>query len=261
MRLLLAGWMVITPCVVMAVPTTVTLTPVADTTLFSEDGTLASGADDGTFVGLTRANASRRTLVRFDLSSIPANATVSGATLSMSVTRALNSPLDVDVRVHRVLASWGEGTSTAGVGGGAGGPATADSATWTHRSWPNTLWSSAGGDFEPIASATRAIGAINTYAWPSTPAIVADVQGWVQNAAANQGWLLIAADLGTSVTAKRLGSREFAIAAQRPTLQVTYEVLASPTTQQVPIPGWMLAVLATALVTVAGALGHRRSKA
>jgi hypothetical protein len=234
-----------------AAPTTVTLTSVADATLFSEDGALASGADDGTFVGYTRANATRRTLVRFDLSAIPSNAAVSNATLSMSVTRALNSPLDIDVTVHRMLATWGEGTSTAAVGGGAGGQATPDSATWTHRFWPTTPWTTTGGDFEATSSGSRLIGPVNTYAWPSSTGMVSDVQGWVQNPTSNHGWMVIAAEFGAIVTAKRLASREFATASQRPTLTITYDIPPTGDTRAVPLPAYAV-LLAAIAIAVAG---------
>jgi hypothetical protein len=247
--LLLAATVALAPRA-LAVPTTVSLAPVADTTIFSEDGTLASGADDGVFVGLTRANASRRALLRFDLSSIPTNAVVSSAVLTMSVTRASNSPLDVDVAVYRLQSAWGEGTSIAGAGGGAGGTATTDSATWTHRLWQTTTWGAPGGDFAASASTTRSIGAIGSYSWPSTVAMVGDVEDWVQDAASNHGWILVAADLGTSVTAKRLGARELSIPAQRPRLDVTFDLAPQVAPRQLPLPIWASVLVAIAVLHV-----------
>ena len=43
----------------------------------------------------------------------------------------------------------------------------------------------AGGDFAATASATTAVGDVATYTWSSTPALVSDVQDWVDGVIAH----------------------------------------------------------------------------
>jgi tetratricopeptide (TPR) repeat protein len=95
--------------------------------------------------------------------------------------------------LHRVQASWGEGTSNSGEPGGQGVPATTNDATWTDRFFgasPAQKWAAQGGDFNSTASAT-ANGAtlINSqifYQWSSSQ-LAADVQNWLGFAQRKQG--------------------------------------------------------------------------
>ena len=226
---------------------TVTFTTVADATLFAESGDTASGADDGVFAGVngnTGGFVERRALLRFDLSSVPANATVTTAALTLNVTRT-NHAGDVSNALYRATASWGEGMSTAGAGGGAGGAATPGSATWAYRFWNTTTWSMSGGDYVSQPTATTVVGAVGTYVWIS-PQLAADVQSWVQAPASNFGWILIAAPIG-GTTAKRYASREFSNPQQRPVLSVTYEL---PAPADIPLPPWAYAAVAVGVLAI-----------
>lgn len=201
---------------------TVTLTAVADTTLYSENGELSDGAGSYVFVGRAGIGGERRALLRFDLTGIPAGATITNVELQL----AANTPADrgaVTVNVHRVLESWGEGTSVADRGEGGGGAASQGDATWTHRSFNTQVWTTSGGSFSASASATTAVGANGAYSWQGD-GLLADVRNFLASAANNNGWILVAPG---AASAKRFNSRSSTLV--RPQLRV---VFTAPTTDQ-----------------------------
>jgi hypothetical protein len=237
--------LVLLPCVAFSA-TTLTFAPVGDATLFQE-GDLASGADDGFFSGLngnTGGFAARRGLVQFDVSAIPSDAVIQQATLTLNVTRTTHAGV-VTNTLSRVTQSWGEGTSTAPRGGGIGGDPTSGSATWNFRFWNTIPWSSVGGDFAAAPSASAAVADVGAYSWTSAQ-LASDVQSWVQTPAGNHGWILIADGPPGMTTAKRFASREFANAAQRPLLSVTYEI--APDNADAPLPLWANIALALGMI-------------
>lgn len=199
------------------------LAPVADNTLYeSATGALSNGAGENFFSGRTGQTTEylRRGLIRFDLSSIPAGSYVQGVSLTLYCS--LSSGGAQAMNLHRVLADWGESTSVAAPPGGLGAPAAAGDATWLHTFSPTGFWGTAGGDFAPASSANTVVNAANAfYVWGSTPALVADVQAWVDGSAMNHGWIVLGNEL-LSNSAKRFDSREHVNTAQRPSLVVTY---------------------------------------
>src|SRR5204863_1402647 len=104
------------------------------------------------------ANLLRRGLIAFDLASIPANATITGATLSMFLSQAAGGPQAVSVST--ASRDWGEGASNAGDPGGAGAPAQAGDATWLHTFYNTSFWTTPGGDFSPTSSATTTVSTV-----------------------------------------------------------------------------------------------------
>ena len=58
-----------------------------DTTIYSESGAESNGAGDHVFAGRTRDGLTRRALLRFDVSSIPAGSTIKGVTLTLHLSR------------------------------------------------------------------------------------------------------------------------------------------------------------------------------
>ncbi|MEY3143755.1 MAG: hypothetical protein RLY21_2248 [Planctomycetota bacterium] len=199
----------------------VVLTTVADNTLIEDpSGAYSCGAAQYFFAGRVGANGGstlRRGAIRFNLSSIPAGSTITSVSLKLYCSAAgLNSSYTVSLK--KMNASWGEGPSTAFGGGGA--PSADGDATWLHRFYPNTLWSTAGGQFNSTASASRSVAGQGYYTWTSTAQLVADVQGWLDNPVTNFGWLVQGNEV-TLQSAKRFDSRE-AAAATRPQLTVVY---------------------------------------
>jgi hypothetical protein len=203
-----------------------------DNTLYeSATGALSNGAGPTMFAGRTNqpSNSRRRALVHFDVAgAIPAGSTITAVALTMNASQVATA-LPQGVAVHRVLADWGEGTSNAGDPGGTGAPATAGDATWKHRFFSATLWAALGGDFVAGSSAVLAVGDVGPWTWASTPALVADAQGWLDAPATNFGWLLTG-DEGTGATTKRFDTRESSDGAARPGLTITYTPPATPAT-------------------------------
>jgi spore coat protein A len=203
----------------LALADVVTLAASQDNTIYAESGDESNGAGDHLFVGNTRDGIARRALLAFPIGSIPAGSTIHSVTLSLYLSRARSS--NDTVSLHRLLADWGEGTSSAGGEEGAGAPATTNDATWTHRFYPNTLWTSSGGDFAAPSSASTTVNN-NTqfYTW-SSASMAADVQAWVDGTAPNYGWIVRGNEGGTRV-AKRFDSRTYSDANRRPRLVVDF---------------------------------------
>src|SRR5262245_26696128 len=102
--------------------TTIVVSAGRDTTIFGN----AVNNSNGSGVQMITGNAStaqpRRGLVRFDVAaSVPAGATITSATLTMSlVTSATGGPASTNVLLYRLLADWGEAGSVNGTGMGSG---------------------------------------------------------------------------------------------------------------------------------------------
>ena len=221
----LAGWLALSVS-----RASVTLKPVADTTLFEPSADNNLGASLDLAAGTTAHGEKSRALIKFDLTGVvPTNATIATATLTITVTRTPGSGGAGSVfDLRRMLGDWAEGTH--GASGQSGAAAAANETTWNARFFPATLWNQPGGgpgvDFSTNVSASVAVGGTATYAFKSTPALVADVQAWMNNSAANFGWLLITESETVNETARRFGSRENS--AQAPTLVIDYALPAAP---------------------------------
>jgi spore coat protein A len=200
---------------------TATITPSKDNTLAEELPENSSGACESIFSGMTDINVARRALMKFDIAAqVPANSTITSVTLNMIVTRGGNHP-DSTFSLHRVTTDWGEGTNVCGVrGGGQGEPAVAGAATWLsaiHNQAP--AWGTPGGDYNGTASSSTVV-ADETPVWSTTPAMVSDVQDWLDTPGTNFGWILKDSETA-STTALRFDSREGAIA---PSLVVEFDL-------------------------------------
>lgn len=205
---------------------TITLNPIADATLIQENGALANGRGLGLFAGNIGAGVgfARRGLVEFDTGAIPPGSIITGVSLTLTMTRANSNSGAVSIGIHRVASEWTEGPSHAGSVNGQGAPAQPGDTTWTHRTFGGALWTSPGGDFANLASATRTLGTgLGAYTWASTPRMVADVQGWLASPGSNFGWMLVG-DESTFTTTRRFASREVGNVSQRPRLVVEYTV-------------------------------------
>jgi hypothetical protein len=196
----------------------------ADNTLIeSATGALSNGSGPAVFVGRnSQAQGSRRrALLEFDVAAaVPSGVIVTHAELSLTLTPS-NPQATIEIGLHRVLAAWGEGASTAG--GGSGAPAASGDATWLHRFYDASFWEDPGGDYLAGASATLEVGDAGAFSWGSTPAAIADVQAWVDFPDSNHGWLLLGGE-DAPTTAKRFASREAEDPASRPQLLVEYEL-------------------------------------
>lgn len=194
-----------------------------DNTLFQDaTGALSNGAGSHIFAGsiILDPIQVRRALLQFDIAgSIPAGSTITDVVLQLNMSRTIAASFDVSL--HHVNADWGEGTSQAPGQEGAGDPSATDDATWIHRFFSTSEWTTPGGDFEAGASATTAVDGLGAYEWGSTAGMVADVQGWLDSPSTDFGWIVLG-DETVQTTAKRFDSRENPVAANRPVLSVTY---------------------------------------
>jgi hypothetical protein len=204
-----------------AAPQTVALTPSKDNTLYeSSNGGLSNGAGIHLFIGLTGTGAVRRALLAFDIASqIPPGSRITRATLTMRLSQTISGPHPATL--HRVTADWGQGTSNAGSSSdGIGAGSQTGDATWLHTFFPNSFWTTQGGDFDAAVDATTQIGSSGSFTWASSSAMVARVQSWLDQPAANFGWLIVGNE-NVNSSAKRLDSRE-STASARPTLTVEF---------------------------------------
>jgi len=200
------------------------ITSSLDNTLyFSSEGSISNGSGEHIFAGVTRLGESRRALISFDIaSSIPAGSLIDSVSLTLHVSLAPNISAAHEFSLHRVLAAWDEGASDAGQPGGLGTDVLAGDATWIHRIFPDSLWAEEGGDFVETASATIDVPAVrDIFVTWSSPEMIADVQGWLDDTTTNFGWLILG-DENDTQTARRFDSREVTDENVRPALYIRY---------------------------------------
>src|SRR4029450_8157366 len=121
-------------------------------------------------------------LVQFDLSAIPANATINSATLNMQATQ-IGGALNIDV--YELQQSWTEGAAAG----------TAGAANWTERA-AGTPGTAPGRTFDPTAVATINTGTVGQHSWDITSL----VQAWVDGSKANNGVMIGSPDGGGNRT-------------------------------------------------------------
>lgn len=206
----------------------VTLIPVADTSLFEYSPDFNSG-QSSLVAGRIRSVAANRAraLMKFDVAAaIPAGALITGATLTIEVVKAPAGGAEPSTfGLRRVLRDWGEGVQS---GTGGGFPAATNEATWNSRFHGVELWAAPGGssgvDYVDVWSSTVPVGAYGSFTFPSASNLVADLQAWLNAPGTNFGWMLASLDEISLGTARRFGSREYVPASSRPTLVVEFLV-------------------------------------
>lgn len=196
-----------------------------DATIYEDgNGTGANGSGDYLFTGRSaaqNASAERRALLVFPIAaSISEGSTISSVSLDLTMSRTISG--EQTVGLHRLLEEWSEGSSDPSGQEGGGATAVAGDVTWIHREFSDSLWVTPGATFEQSASATLQVAGEGGYTFSSTPELVADVQGWLDDPSRNFGWVLVVAT-PASGSAKRFNSREHATATSRPKLTVSFE--------------------------------------
>ncbi len=207
---------------------TVTLKAAADTSLhevfpgnnLGAEQDLPAGA-----VGSRNGGKRTRALFKFDFTGkIPPNATLTSASLKITVVQRPSAGVASMFDLHRMLVDWGEGKKTTGKSGAA---ASAGEVTWNNRSHPSTPWGAPGAkaatDFAEKVSAALLMNSSTAYTFGPTPDLLADVQAWINDPAANFGWILISEKENTSSTARRISAKE-GPAASAPTLVVEFTI-------------------------------------
>ncbi|MFT6808448.1 MAG: hypothetical protein ACJA01_001673 [Saprospiraceae bacterium] len=167
----------------------VNFTACIDNTIYEESNSLSNGNGDYILVGKAgpvNGNYLRRGLIMTDFDLIPSSAIIVSAKLV--IIGASGSPQILSL--HRALKQWGEGLSDAPGNESGGAMATSHDATWNQSKFGSIFWSSLGGDFAPIPTASALIkpSVSNEF---SGPDLTADVQAWVDGSLSNYGWMII----------------------------------------------------------------------
>lgn len=192
--------------------TTVELDVLKDTTIYENNPDNGGGGNRGLFVGTNSNQSPRRALISFDLSPIPSNATITSVQMRLMIGQIAGSGggsgggySGPTIGMHRLYFDWGEEntgyTNNVGLAGaGQGNPAQVGDATWNARFFDPTnptLWAEPGTlhcvDRAAIASASLLLSdhVGDSAEWLSTPALVSDVQRWIDTPGTNFGWILI----------------------------------------------------------------------
>jgi hypothetical protein len=230
---------------------TTTLVARKDNSIFANNVDNSDGGGAGVFVGTTnsmQSNSLRRGLLEFDITSVvPPDAMITEVNLTMYLGQASLASGVQTIDLHRLTANWGEGTAgntTPSISGtGTGFPASPGDATWNQRFYQQTNWTAPGaeGDYVSTVSASTDVGTTldAPYEWLSTPALVSDVQGWLDQPSANFGWIMIDHVENVQQTVKAFYSRDATEKNNtgddplppewRPTLEITYTAGTSPT--------------------------------
>lgn len=204
--------------------------PAADTTLIEVAPSNNLGGMAFVNAGTTQNFTRNRGLFRFDFTSvIPAGSWVSNVAFMIEVVgRPVDGFAPAVFGVHRLLKPWGEGDKLGdSLHPGFGAPATSGEATWSERFASTTnIWSKPGGeagsDYVTVASSEATVYSLedSPYTFASTPALVADVQRWINAGTENFGWILVCRTETANFTARRFGSREDAV--RPPLLRVEF---------------------------------------
>lgn len=203
---------------------TLTLQPSAgiDTMINNSNLTGNYGASTSLEAGVTLVgSATTKGMIQFDLSSVPANAIIFLATLSLYCTSE-DGTVDTHVGLRRALTQWYEGVKN-----GSAPDASQDGSTWNLRNANGSIsWGALGGlagtDYKLLAEATAFATVTNTgqfFDWNVT----ADVKGFLEASFSNYGWWIINQSSATA-SRKYFASSDNATAEQRPKLIIFYVV-------------------------------------
>jgi hypothetical protein len=225
-----------TVSVMDALAESIALNPSADATLFEVAPTNAAGGAGYFISGTTQNQTRNRALLQFDITgAIPSGAQITSVTLELEVIRQPGCGFEPSFfGLHRVLQSWGEGTSVPMDNpGGKGGPAGPGDATWSDRFTPSIPWTAPGGaagtDYTPEFSSATAIYGLGVYDIEGTSEMINDVQYWLEHPTLNHGWMLISESEDTPFTARMFASREN-LDGGAPVLFIDYEPVPEPST-------------------------------
>ena len=155
------------------------------------------GDADKTWVS-SAASDTTRSLLRFDIASIPMGAKIIQA--SMSLQRQSGSAPDEPISAHRITNDWSE-----------------NSVTWNWRKTGRN-WNTGGGDYDNTAIATTLVGGSGNqrFNWDITSL----VQDWVNGSFPNYGVILVAGVAG--MVGERFYTSDESYEDRRPRLSVTY---------------------------------------
>ena len=209
---------------------TISLQPVADTTLLEVAADNNLGGADFFNAGTAGNGYRNRALLQFDFNNLlPPGAVITSAELTLQIVRQPRSgAANSFFGLRPVLQSWGEGGQVPADANspGLGAPAVAGEATWNAALVGGSLWPVAGGNFSEPASAYAPGGTLGEQLYfESTSELIADLQRWLDHPEQNFGWSLASEDEDTGKTARSFASRESGFG---PLLTLEYAVVPEP---------------------------------
>ncbi|QYR21492.1 cadherin-like beta sandwich domain-containing protein [Paenibacillus sp. sptzw28] len=166
------------------------------------------GAYDRTYVGRVAAyvNDRKRALHKFDMSSIPANAIITSATLELYLLDAANNTVSMGAR--EILEPWVEGNKS-------GTAASAGETTWNNQ----PLYDAATVDIQSVSYTP------NTW---KTFTLTGTVRQWVEGGKPNYGVEIVDQDEATNVANYKIfASSEYSDSTKRPILRINYYIPAT----------------------------------
>lgn len=163
----------------VAIDPTVTLRSNAECTISQDPASVMAGCSHLAVLGVgkpSNPSYADRSLFRFGLSGIPADARVDDATFGL--TTYLPPQVQASLSVHAITNDWTTRVS------------------WSNRD-DGLFWTQPGGDFgAPVATTQIAPGASGVYTWNLTSL----VQGWLNRSVANKGILLKSSEVAGDYT-------------------------------------------------------------
>lgn len=181
-------------------PGTTILTATQDTYLNKDANDTNFGSSTSLIVDKSGGSlGDQRALFQFDVNTVPAGATITGATLQLNATNVTGS---FDINAYELTEAWSEGSQSG----------TDGDASWDERT-PGTAWATEGGTVNSTEVATYNANAVGTHSWDVTTL----VQDWYSGAKTNNGLLLASTDSGGETVT--YDSREGATV---PRLVITY---------------------------------------
>lgn len=181
------------------------------------------GISTGISAGNGNGGLTYKGLIKFDLSSIPANVRITNATLRMIIATVNNGAVTANHEVRRSLVEWYEGASSSGVPG-----AGVNASTWDFRNhngsvaWSGGEGGASGTEYASTATDTQALTSVGqTINWDVT----SDVVGFYNSTYPNYGWWVGPLSGFVNDSLKTFYSSDYGTPASRPQLIIEYEIV------------------------------------
>ncbi len=158
-------------------------------------------------VGKTAAGAEFRSLIEFNVSSIPDSNTVTSAKVQIYLAYASNNSANMTIRAYRLTSAW-----------------SSIATTW-NNSTASSAWSTPGGTYDSTLLDTISVGNATL---PYNISITTAARGWVNGSYSNFGIILIAYNISDG-DYKDFNSSESDSNDTRPRIFVDYTENAAPT--------------------------------